>query len=147
MFARMGDRRGELLGLSNLGSIAHEQGNLVQAAEYYLKAIALAQEIGDRLSECEALNLLGYLRLDESRTGVAHDRFAAGLAIARELKLVDYVIECLAGLAGVALAEHHLVEARDLVAAYIDDLGRTSIAQVAEPYRVYLTSYHVFQVN
>lgn len=147
LFARVGDRRGELLGLSNLGSIAHGQGDLIQAAGYYLRAVALAQEIGDRLSECEALDMLAYLRLDQLQTAAALARFTEALVIARELKLADYIIECSAGLAAVALAEEHLVEAYGLVTGLLDDLRRQSIAQVAQPYRVYLHCYRVLDAN
>lgn len=43
---KLGDRRGQVSGLSNLGAVSVQQGNLDKAIEYFQRALELATDIG-----------------------------------------------------------------------------------------------------
>jgi len=51
----IGNRRGEVADLSNLGSAFYNLGEIDKAMNYYQQQLKIAQEIGDRNGEANAL--------------------------------------------------------------------------------------------
>jgi len=59
----VGDLRGELSALNNLGQVLQLLGQLEKASRFYVQALAASRKIGDQLAEGVLLTNLGSLRL------------------------------------------------------------------------------------
>jgi predicted ATPase/DNA-binding XRE family transcriptional regulator len=65
VYRQLGDKRGMLYTLSNLGGLAQSRGEHEQAQAYYEESLALAESLGDKWFTADSLSGLGW---------VAHDR-------------------------------------------------------------------------
>jgi len=79
-------RPGIAANLNNLGALAQEQGNLVDAARYYQEALSIQRQIGDPAGVCEALNNLGTAYAGLGRWPEARDLYLEALGYARQLR-------------------------------------------------------------
>jgi len=95
------------------------------------------------------------LCLGHALTGVesfeeAKDAYRQSLAVLRELELPHRAMEAVAGLARVCLAQRDLVQAQAHVEEILSYLQQGRLGNVwvlGEPFRVYLTCYHVLKAN
>jgi tetratricopeptide (TPR) repeat protein len=55
----LGDLRGEIPALSNLGAAYYKTGNIKRAADFYSQALKLAYDIEDRFAACTIVGNLG----------------------------------------------------------------------------------------
>jgi tetratricopeptide (TPR) repeat protein len=81
----LGDRRGEVGALANLGIAYHHLGEVRKAIEFFEQALPVFREIGDRLGEAGALiNLcVAYADLGDGRKAIGFGQ--QGLTIVREI--------------------------------------------------------------
>jgi tetratricopeptide (TPR) repeat protein len=124
LFHSAGYARGEAIALNNLGRLAHDQGDLVQAERLLKEALAAAREVAD--AELAALALINL-----AQVRVARGMLAEALPMAAEAFGHFSVsenrwrqIECLCVLADIAEGENqpdqatvHLRRARELANA------------------------------
>ena len=81
----VGNRAGEGITLSNLGSLADNLGRKEEAARYYEQALLIHREVGDRVGEGTVLNNLGKLAVDRGRKEEAARYYEQALLICREV--------------------------------------------------------------
>lgn len=77
--------------VNGLGNIAFTQQDYDQAISYYLQSLALAQQIGSRLWEANALNNLAVSSYQLSRLRAARSYFAQSQALFHEMGNEQYV--------------------------------------------------------
>ncbi|MEZ5455617.1 MAG: winged helix-turn-helix domain-containing protein [Lysobacteraceae bacterium] len=72
LFADSGDRRGELVNLTNLGGIESRRGRLARARELYREAVAIAEDVADRaeLGRAQYNQAIIEQRLDDHATAL-----------------------------------------------------------------------------
>jgi len=141
----IGDRNGECQALSNLGSLFHSLSDYDAAREYSQRALSIAQEIGDRRWMGFALTNLGHAWEGLGRLEEAAKSYRQALEIRRELGELYLALESMAGLARVSLAQGDLERAQnhaEEILAHLDLEGDALIG-IEEPFRMYLTCYHV----
>ncbi|MBK7474204.1 MAG: tetratricopeptide repeat protein [Betaproteobacteria bacterium] len=95
----LGDRCGTAMNLLNLGDVASELGNTVDAEALYMEGLAIMRELGDRRGLAGALGNLGRLALDQDDLPRACSLFRESLTIQRELGDRRGIADSLAGLA------------------------------------------------
>lgn len=105
------DQRMELAGRVALADVARDRGDLKRGIAGYLKALALAEQIGAREEEAEVLDSLGrvYATLGDDELAARMSRKA--LAIASELQLVLVRVWATLSLAQLALRAGNAQEA------------------------------------
>jgi tetratricopeptide (TPR) repeat protein len=147
IYREIGDRQSECLALSCLGLLAHQLGNDKVAREYGRQAVLIAQEIGNRRVEGYALTRLGHALTGLGHLDEAAEVYRRALALRQELGQTNLVMESLAGLARVALAQRNLPRAQTCVEEILNHLAVNSLDGTDEPFRVYLTCYRVLRAN
>lgn len=102
----LGDRRGIGTSLNNLGNVALDQGDFVEAHSRLDEALKLYREVGDRQYIATALNNLGNVVRDQGAYATARPLYDESLTISQELgdrRAVAYLLEdmdCLAAMQG-----------------------------------------------
>jgi tetratricopeptide (TPR) repeat protein len=112
-----GDRRGIAVSLNNLAIIDYVRQNIPRAEELYAKSLELFQEVQDARGTAAVQINLGYIMLELSDAGRAENYFRQSLSISRDLGQRTDIIECLEGLAGVALLRGEPARAARLISA------------------------------
>jgi predicted ATPase len=111
------DRWGVAKSLNRLGELARVRGDHPQARAYYDNALALCRELGDKAGAGTVLSNLGYVELHEGNLPRAAESFRESLLIFRDLGFRRIMGLGLVGLAGLARARGHPVEAAKILAA------------------------------
>ncbi len=144
----VGERASEGLTLGNLSLIAHNQGDDAAARQYGEQALQIVRESGDRRTQGYVLTALGHALAGLGQWGESLSAYQEALAIRRELGESCLVMETLAGLARLHLAQGEATAAlgpAQEIAAYLEAGGTLDGAD--EPLRVYLTCYRALQAN
>ena len=105
------DQRMELAGRVALADVARDRGDLKRGIAGYLKALALAEQIGAREEEAEVLDSLGRVYAALGDDGLAIQMSRKALAIATELQLVLVRVWATLSLAQLALRAGNAQEA------------------------------------
>lgn len=81
------DRCGPAVAMTyhQLGRVAQDRGDLGTAEDWYQKALAIQQELGDRPSLASTYHNLGRVAQDRGDLGTAQDWYQKSLAIKEEL--------------------------------------------------------------
>ncbi len=143
----IGGRQGEGLLLNNLGNAVLLQGDNKAACEYALQAEALGRESGERRVGGYAHGLLGHALAGQGQFQAAAAAYRQALSLWEELGQVSHVMDPLAGLARVALAEGDFDQARQYVArilAYMGEAGSIPSTD-DEEFLIYLICYQVLR--
>jgi predicted ATPase/class 3 adenylate cyclase len=143
----LGNQGDESSILSSLCLLFHLVGEDEAAHEHSQQALHIAKKIGDQAIEGEALTHLGHALTGLGRLDEASKVYTAALAIRRELGEQTLAIETLAGLAHVSLAQGKLAEAQTQVKEILAYLETHSLTGAYEPFRIYLTCYHVLRAG
>lgn len=107
-------RPGIAANLNNLGAIAQEQGNLVEAERFYREALTIQREIGDPAGLCEALNNLGTVYAGLGRWSEAQELYLEAWGYARRLPVGPLLALTLTHQGDVARHYQDLQRALDL---------------------------------
>jgi len=144
----IGSRPGEVVVLDNLGFVNRMLGEYDASQRYLSEALALERTLHARKAEGWTLNNLGdlYLALGDYDQAEAH--FLEALALRRDANLSHYVVEDLAGLARVALAQGDLVGAM----ARVEELwpileSNPTLEGTEHPQQALVTCYQVLRAN
>ncbi|MCB9133841.1 MAG: tetratricopeptide repeat protein [Anaerolineales bacterium] len=138
------NRMGEQLILHNLGETFYYLKMYQEAIASYRQALFLARQLKDR--EGEALNLfhMGNVLRDNGNLDLAEKHYHQALSLHRELGRTQYEPEDLAALADVALLKQNLPQAMHYLHEITPLLMQNpTLDGSEEPFRVYLTCYHV----
>ncbi|MBN1887936.1 MAG: tetratricopeptide repeat protein, partial [Thermoflexales bacterium] len=135
----------EAASLDTLSLVSYVLGNHLAAQEYSRRAQAMQRELGDRSSQGYTLNHLGLALTGLNELKAAKEAFGEALSIRRELGQRVLMIDDLAGLARVAMAQGDATRA----VAYADEilawLASHSPDGIEFPVWVYLTCYRVLR--
>ncbi len=126
----------------NLSTIERMRGDYGQALAYAQQALELFRAIGTRYGEGHALTRLGHAEVELGNLEAAADAYQQAVDIRRHISEHLYVLESLAGLARVRLAQGNRAQARtdlDEVLTYL--AGGGSLEGTEEPFWIYLTCY------
>jgi tetratricopeptide (TPR) repeat protein len=159
----IGDRRGEGIVLCNLGLLSHHLNDNRTAQEYSQQALLIAQDIDDHRVQGGALTHLGHALEGLGQWIEAAEAYRQALTLRREFDQPHMAMESLAGLAHVSLAQGELAQAQTQVEEILNYLetntpstgpsassGQGSghgLEGTEEPFRIYLTCYHVLRAN
>jgi tetratricopeptide (TPR) repeat protein len=139
----IGDRWGEAVSLVNLGLVYHGLDDDQAARDHCQRALAIQQEIGDRRGQGYSLTYLGHALVGLGELESAAQAYDQATQLRREMKQYSLLIDDLAGLARIALAqgksEQALEQVHDIL-AWIESYGSDGIEY---PLQVYLTCHQV----
>jgi predicted ATPase len=116
-YRELGPAEGGSMALTKLGDVARSQGDYGRAADLYQQGLEQAREIGARVLAANALHKLGQVARYHGDYAKALAHFKESLAMQREAGHKLGIVECLAGFAGVALAQGQLERATRLFGA------------------------------
>jgi len=138
------DPRGEVDVLVERAWIAANMGDAREAATDGAQALELAEEIRSRPRQAEAALVLGRSLAAEAHFDQAEAAYQRALMMRRELGQEHLAVEAQAGLAQVALARGHYVEALNLLGPVLEALKRRpGLEGTRQPFAVFLTCYDV----
>ena len=147
LFCEIGARLGESRMLAHLGLLLHYLGDDQAARTLNQQALQLAQSLGARREQGYALTNLGHALARLGHLGEAAEAYRQAITVCREMGARSRLLEPLAGLAHVALAQND----RTVALAYVEEilayLQIDSLASADVSFRVYLTCYHVLQAH
>jgi len=143
----IGWSRGEGAALNELGLLSHLQGDDEKAVEHCQQALLVGQGSADRWVQAYALTFLGHALASLGRLDEATSVYDEALALRRQLREAHRANGALAGLARVSLAQGNLRGAQAHVDKILSYLETDMLVPSYEPFRVYLTCYHVLQAN
>jgi hypothetical protein len=112
----MGNKRGVIMSLLNLGIVAYQQNDLTTSQEFYDQSLTQSREIGDKTSTAYALFGLGLIALARSEPTM-HDLVLESLRLRVESKDKRGIACSLVGLAGIAAHNHNPLKAAQLAGA------------------------------
>lgn len=115
LFREIGDRRGVAYALTNLGNVAYARRQYGTASSLYEESLAIAQESGFRIGAAYALNHLGNVHRAEGAYAKAREAYHDALAAAQTVASTPVVLEILAEVATLLLAEERLQDAATLL--------------------------------
>lgn len=121
--------------LTSLGAVVDNQGDYVRAEEFHREAQTLAREIGHRWLISLTLNNWGEHHLGQQNLDSAYDVFLEALETAQGVSLRESAATALYGLAQVATARGHSVEARRLAQESLviyESIGHRDTAEAKE---------------
>ena len=114
LFRTQGNERGVASVLNRLGTIAHNDGNQLLAAERFEASLALARELGDQGAMAENLHCLSDTAQVQGDYARALELEQASLALFRELGNRSHVPWVLKNLGNIALQQGDVARARTL---------------------------------
>lgn len=126
--------------LARQGLLLHQMGNHAAAHAQSEQALQLAQAIGDRETQALAFTTLGHTFTTLGQLPAATAAYQQALALRQELDQPNQAMEALAGLARVALAQ-----ASTHITTILNHLATATLDGADDPFRVYLTCYHILQ--
>ena len=147
LFREIGDRQGETEGLSSLSLLCHQLGEDEAALEHSQLALDITQELGDSNSQAYHPTYLGHALVGLDRLAEAAEAYRQAMVLRREFGQPHMVMEPLAGLARVSLAQTDLSQAQTHVEEILGFLEDNTLDGTDEPFRVYLTCYRVLHAN
>ncbi len=133
--------------MAYLGRVSHLLGDNDAARAYAQDALEIAQEMGERALQGDALIFLGFACASRGELTAAAEAYRQGLDIRRDMGQAHLATELLAGLARVCLAQGDLARARVHVEEILRHLEEGSLDGTEGPFRVYLTCYRVLLAN
>ncbi len=145
VYRAIGYRQGISMVLSYLCLLFHHQGQQQLALEYGLRAQLLAQDLGDPLSLGLALTNMGHAMVAIGQLEQAAEIYDRAVVLRREAGQLNFAIESLAGLAGVTEMMGDHLAARVYAEEILAHLQTTTLDGTIEPFRVYLTCYHILR--
>lgn len=141
------DRRGESETLTYLGLLFHHVGNHRLACEHSRRAAHIAQQIGAKYEQGLALTHLGHALLSLTQLDQAAAAYGQAITLRRAVGDLELVMEPLAGLAAVALAQGNLTQAQSYAEEIVTYLMSHTLYEVDEPFPVYLTCYRILRTE
>jgi tetratricopeptide (TPR) repeat protein len=133
--------------LSNLGLLSHLSGENDSAHTYSQQALEIAEELGDRSMEAEAMTHLGHALIGQNMLEAAEKAYRQGMQIREALGENHLAMESSAGLARALLAQGQTQQALAYVEEILTYLETQSLNGTMEPLRIYLTCYQVLDAS
>jgi len=127
--------------------LAVHQGDAVAGQAQLERALRLARETGEPQLEGLAFWDLGNVALAQGKLDLAADAYMQSLALPGPTVLKGSILDCLAGLARVALAQGDAAAALGQAEAILAHHATGNLSGAYEPLRAELTCYQVLRIN
>jgi len=127
--------------------LAVHQGDAVAGQAQLERALRLARETGEPQLEGLAFWDLGNAALAQGKLDLAADAYTQSLALPGPTGLKGSILDCLAGLARVALAQGDAAAALGQAEAILAHHATGNLSGAYEPLRAELTCYQVLRIN
>src|SRR5262249_5660035 len=137
IYREIGYRIGESFVLGDLGLLAHYLDNDRHAWDLSRQALQVAEETRSYRRQRFALMVLGHALAGLGRLTEAAEAYEQALTLNRKLGYAHLVIEAMAGLARVALAQGDLAQAAAYIDTILDQLQSGTPDGTEEPVRIY----------
>ncbi|MGD9100890.1 MAG: hypothetical protein PVF45_10460, partial [Anaerolineae bacterium] len=111
--------------------------------EHCQQALSIQREIGDRRGQGYSLTYLGHALLGLGELEAAAQAYDEALQLRRELGQYSLLIDDLAGLARIAMAQGHSEQALEQVEDILTWIETYGSEGIEYPLQVYLTCYRV----
>ena len=147
IYREIGYRIGESFVLGDLGLLAHYLDNDRHAWDLSRQALQVAQETRSYRRQRFALMVLGHASAGLGRLTEAAEAYGQALTLNRKLGYAHLVIEAMAGLARLALAQGDLAQAAAYADTILDQLQGGTPDGTEEPARISLTCVQVLQAT
>ena len=147
MQREIGARKDECLSVGNLSLVCHYLGDNENAKAYSQQALMIADEIGERRAQGAMWMKVGHALAELGQLDEAARAYRKSVGLRREMGSLDIVMEPLAGLASVALAQGNLPEARVHVDEILSHLKTGTLHGAIDPLRIYMTCYLVLSAQ
>jgi tetratricopeptide (TPR) repeat protein len=147
LYRALGDRGGEGIMHANLSMLLHYLGAENAATEHNQQAMRIARDLGDPFTEAYALTFRGHALAHGGQLAGAEAAYRQALDLWRESGQHNLAMEAQAGLAAVLLAQDDTGQALAQVEEILAHLQTGSLDGTAEPFRVYLSCYHVLRAG
>ncbi|MBN1146890.1 MAG: tetratricopeptide repeat protein [Anaerolineales bacterium] len=141
----MGNRYVEALSQDTLGLVFYILGDNIIAQEHAQHALVIQSEINDRRGQGYTLGHLALICLGQGKLEDARVTYEQSLSIWHELGQEVLVLDDLAGLARLALAEGHISRAVEHVEETLEGIASHGVDGTEFPVLVYLTCYQVLR--
>jgi tetratricopeptide (TPR) repeat protein len=125
----------------HLAVVCQLMGELQRAEDYSRSAMAITQQIGQRFLQVATAIRLGYILLESGQFTEAEEVLTKVLALQRECGRQDYILETLAGLVEVWLAQQKWEPIKANILELSSGLMREVPTAIGEPFRPYLVGY------
>jgi DNA-binding SARP family transcriptional activator/predicted ATPase len=119
-FRHLGDRRGQAFAASSLGQIALARGDHQRALRLHREALGLREEIDDRWGVAMSRVQLGCIFAEMGERERARAQLLRALRIAWTMSIVPIVVEAMAELAALEIADGATGRAREILEAVIE---------------------------
>lgn len=134
-YEEYGDPGGVAASLSNLGTIAREQGQYESARRYFTNAMALGAEIGNKEWSINGTEHIAHIDYLEGNLEAARAKYEAVLTLIKDIPIDSKYGFFYIHFAQVSLSENHFAEAHITFAVGLEILEKTN--QSAEVYAAY----------
>jgi ATP/maltotriose-dependent transcriptional regulator MalT len=114
---KAGDKEGMGHALHSLATIARREGDYAESRRLIEETLAIARELGNKSGMAYSLRDLGHVECEQGDYQGADRSFLESLALFWELENLVPIIECLIGIARVAIHTRHADFAARLLAA------------------------------
>ncbi|MBN2550496.1 MAG: tetratricopeptide repeat protein, partial [Anaerolineales bacterium] len=145
IFNELGIRWYQGQNLAYLSLLHHHLGDNQAARQYSQQGLEIAQEIGDRLAQGWLLDSLGHALAGLGQYDDARQVYQQALKLRQEQDEAHKAAESLAGLARLALIQGDTAAASQYVEEILRIQNQRGLVGANEPFRIYLTCYHVLQ--
>ena len=132
-------------GLDTLSLVCLALGKDEAAQEHSSQALAIQRQIGDRRGEGYSQSHLGQILIGQDDLLGAKEAYSQALKLRRELGQNGLMMDDLAGLARIALAQENPAQALAYVEEILAWIEANGIEGIELPALVYLTCYRVLQ--
>ncbi|MEM7535618.1 MAG: tetratricopeptide repeat protein [Chloroflexota bacterium] len=139
------DQLGVGFALTFLSALSSYEEEFDTALAYVQESLNIARTMRSQNLEASALLDLGIALEGLGDFVGARDAYERGLILRRQLNQPHLALDFRAGLARVALAYSEVLQAMVHIRAIFDYLDQSSIQGSAEPFRIYLSCYHVLR--
>jgi ATP/maltotriose-dependent transcriptional regulator MalT len=141
----LGSRWAQADDLILLSQIAHQGGRQTQACRYAEQALEYARASANLPRQANSLTCLAHALSAQDRFVEAKQAYEQALQVRLNLGAAHYTIECLAGLARVALELSDLERARACVDQALEGMLAPSLIGASEMPRIYLMCYQTLR--
>jgi tetratricopeptide (TPR) repeat protein len=133
--------------LSYLSLLFHHQGDQHKAHDFGWQAYSLARDLEDSLNQGFSLNNIGHALKAIKQWDAAVEAYQRAMEIRREAGQLNLAMESLSGLAEVCIAQDDENCAWLYVEQILGHLDSSTLDGAIEPFRVYLTCYHILHAH
>jgi len=147
IYQEVGYRQGISTLLSYMSLLFYHLGQPENAQECGLRSYLLAQDLKDSLTQGFALTNIGHALTSTGHWIEAADSYRRAYEIRQDAQQYNLALELLTGLVEVYLLQNELDSAQSHTAQILDQIKRSSLDGVIEPFWIHWTCYRLLRAR